>query len=69
MNRVEIREFSYDAFERMIRENGIDNYVVLYCVIKDGQIRQVYMPGSYYGYGSPMPRRRTGMNLHGSRRR
>ena len=51
MNRVEIREFSYDAFERMIRENGIDNYVVLYCVIKDGQIRQIYMPGSYYGYG------------------
>ena len=51
MNKVELQNLSYDEFESMIQENGIDYYVVLYCVIKDGQIRQVYMPSSHYGYG------------------
>ena len=51
MNQVELQNFSYDDFENMILENGIDRYVTLYCVIKDGQIRQVSMPSSHYGYG------------------
>lgn len=51
MNQIEIENLGYDGFRSTIEENGIDYYVILYCVIKDGQIRQVYLPGSYYGYG------------------
>lgn len=51
MNKVEIQSQSYEEFQSMIQENGIDYYVTLYCQIRDGQIQQVYMPSSYYGYG------------------
>lgn len=51
MNKVEIQNLSYEDFQGVIQENGIDNYVVLYCQIQDGQIRQVYMSSSHYGYG------------------